>query len=75
MEFFVQSNLPIGKTRSSPPGSLKTQLDALQAQASLPAGDEGFYLNRFETQRLDIPYRSAFTHQKPAHPARRQQSS
>lgn len=68
VEFFVQSNLPIGKTRSSPPGSLKTQLDTLQAQASLPAGDEGFYLNRFETQRLDIPYRSAFTHQKPAHP-------
>jgi type VI secretion system secreted protein VgrG len=68
VEFFVQSNLPIGAKRISPPGSLKAQVDAVKGQSVLPASDEGFYHNRFETQRLDIPYRSAPVHRKPANP-------
>lgn len=68
VEFFVQSNLPVGKMRPSPPGSLKPQFDAVQNVSSLAENNEGFYLNRFEAQRLDIPYRSPFSHQKPVSP-------
>ncbi|CAI8936027.1 type VI secretion system secreted protein VgrG [Pseudomonas sp. IT-P74] len=68
VEFFVQSNLPVGTQRVSPPGSLKALFESEQRQSMHQVDNEGFYLNRFETQRLDIAYRSPFAHAKPANP-------
>ena len=68
VEFFAQSNLPVGTQRVSPPGSLKALFESGQGAATHAAGNEGFYQNCFETQRLDIAYRSPFAHAKPANP-------
>ncbi|WP_130908470.1 type VI secretion system Vgr family protein [Pseudomonas sp. Sample_16] len=68
VEFFAQSNLPVGMQRISPPGSLNALFESEQRQSMYAVKSEGFYLNRFETQRLDIAYRSPFAHAKPASP-------
>jgi type VI secretion system secreted protein VgrG len=67
VEFFAQSNLPVALTRRERPGSLQSQLKDLGAGKPSEQG-EGFYCNAFEAQRLDVPYRSAFEHQKPVNP-------
>ncbi|SER47534.1 type VI secretion system secreted protein VgrG [Pseudomonas sp. NFACC02] len=67
VEFFAQSNLPVTLQRRKLPGSLKPELQTLSEEPLTDDG-EGFYRNRFEAQRLDIPYRSPFEHQKPAQP-------
>ena len=68
VEFFVQSNLPVSPQRVSPPGSLKALFETEKGKSTNVAGSEGFYQNQFETQRLDIAYRSPFSHAKPANP-------
>lgn len=68
VEFYAQSNLPVGKNRPRPPGSLKTPFEPEDGRTPPSLDSEGFYLNRFETQRLDVAYRSPFEHAKPANP-------
>ena len=68
VEFFAQSNLPVGTQRINPPGSLRALFETGQGKSMLAAGGEGIYQNRFETQRLDMAYRSPFAHAKPANP-------
>jgi type VI secretion system secreted protein VgrG len=68
VEFYAQSNLPVGTQRNNPPGSLRALFKTGQGKSILPADAEGIYQNRFETQRLDIAYRSPFVHAKPANP-------
>jgi type VI secretion system secreted protein VgrG len=68
VEFFAQSNLPVGVQRGSPPGSLKALFPTGKKKSTQAVGGEGLYQNRFETQRLDIAYRSPFEHARPANP-------
>ena len=67
VEFFAQSNLPVAFQRRHSPGSLKPLMSQFRDDTAEDDG-EGFYLNRFEAQRLDIPYRSPFEHRKPDQP-------
>ncbi|WP_282373259.1 type VI secretion system Vgr family protein [Pseudomonas sp. PS02290] len=67
VEFFAQSNLPVALTRRERPGSLQSRLKELGADKPSEKG-EGFYCNAFEAQRQDVPYRSAFEHDKPLNP-------
>ncbi|WP_296188340.1 type VI secretion system Vgr family protein [Pseudomonas sp. UBA1879] len=67
VEFFAQSNLPVALQRRDSPGSLKPQMRSVRDENAKESG-EGYYFNRFEAQRLDIPYRSPFEHRKPNNP-------
>ncbi|MCJ7957070.1 MAG: type VI secretion system tip protein VgrG [Pseudomonas sp.] len=68
VEFFARSNLPVGAVRRDPPGSLKVLLDSVEDQPYAQQTNNALYRNRFEAQRLDVPYRSPFEHPKPANP-------
>ena len=66
VEFFAESNLPIPAERRNPPGSLS---DLIQQTRDKPAAqNQAYFHSRFECQRYDVPYRSAFDHEKPTNP-------
>jgi type VI secretion system secreted protein VgrG len=81
-EWCIENNLPLSIGGKNFPGSLAPQLAASksamgrevtqnQGQASSVAGNDhtGHCFNRFEVQRRNVPYRSAFEHAKPTlHP-------
>ncbi|CAB3803287.1 hypothetical protein LMG28688_05740 [Paraburkholderia caffeinitolerans] len=76
VQWFIASNLPAGNTRPFP-GSLETELATVRAsylgeepaggKPGSPASGTGdcFFLTLVEAQRMSVPYRSPFEHQKP----------
>lgn len=66
VEFFAESNLPIPAERRDPPGSLGELIRQTRGQPA--SQNEAFFHARFECQRYDMPYRSAFDHVKPTNP-------
>ncbi|MFB4205187.1 hypothetical protein KBTX_01148 [wastewater metagenome] len=75
VELFAESNLPIAFERRDRPGSLGPLIRAFRDRvmdAPAEAADErersrtyGFFLNRLECQRRDLPYRSPEQHRRP----------
>lgn len=75
VELFAESNLPIAFERRDQPGSLGPKVRAFrdsvlgtsQDEGSQPSRSQtyGFFLNRLECQRHDLPYRNPEQHSRP----------
>jgi len=71
--WWIENNLPVPGTDSDFPHSLARELDRTRAryqntpalQVSHNDGSVGFYLVEVEAQRVSVPYRSPFEHEKP----------
>ncbi|WP_414445286.1 type VI secretion system Vgr family protein [Burkholderia sp. 22PA0106] len=73
---YIENNLPVSNHEGSYPHSLHSAIeqvkagldaDGLNAAARMHGdGSTGFYWAEVEAQRIAVPYRSPFAHQKPA---------
>ncbi|AJK47192.1 type VI secretion system Vgr family protein [Burkholderia plantarii] len=69
---YIENNLPLSDHETSFPHSLKARIDAAKAANRGAAntvghadGSEGFFVAELEAQRMTVPYRSPFEHDKP----------
>ncbi|WP_084900135.1 type VI secretion system Vgr family protein [Burkholderia ubonensis] len=70
---YIENNLPLSNQEANFPHSLQNQLAQAKAGGSAEAafkvthedGSAGFYLVEVEAQRVTVPYRSPFEHEKP----------
>ncbi|MGU7776017.1 type VI secretion system Vgr family protein [Burkholderia sp. MR1-5-21] len=70
---YIENNLPLGAQEANFPHSLQDRLAQAKAGRSGEAafnvahddGSAGFYLVEVEAQRVTVPYRSPFEHEKP----------